>query len=71
MCKPQPGDRCPECGHYYVTVNTRIIPDAMLRVRYIGCRRCGHRPPDNRIEVPLRDAPPMRQRFRATDSPST
>lgn len=46
-----PGDPCP-CGHYLVVVKSE--PKASSRVRYLGCRNCGYRPPNNKLVVPLK-----------------
>jgi len=46
---------CPKCGALLQVVNSRII--GVTRVRYIGCRKCGFRPPHNRRLVPAIYAP--------------
>lgn len=53
---PSSGDPCPNCGGRLVVVNSFASGD--YRVRYLGCRACGYRPPNNRLVVPLRYAPP-------------
>ena len=62
QAKPQPGDECPKGGHHYIIVNSRVEDNE--RVRYVGCRQCGHRPANNRSEVPL-DVAPGRMRFQS------
>ena len=59
--KPQPADKCP-CGHHLIVVNSRR--EGLKRVRYIGCRKCGHRPDNNASVVPL-DVAMGRMRFRS------
>lgn len=49
------GDKCQRCGHYYVVVDTDVRGDN--RIRYLGCRKCGHKPEHNKVIVPLRYAP--------------
>ena len=55
--QPQSGDRCPRCptGHLIVA-NSRIR--GQYRIRFPACKRCGHRPPNNKIILPLVYAPP-------------
>lgn len=70
MAKPikyQSGDQCPnpQChGGVLVIVQTRV--DGEWRNRYLGCRKCGHRPDDNKIVVPAKYAPP-RNKFPGGD----
>ena len=45
-------------------VNTRVEAD--VRVRYLGCRRCGFRPRGNKRVVPIEAAPARRERLAAT-----
>lgn len=49
--KPQSGSHCPICPGKLQVVNTKVI--ARTRVRYLGCRSCGHRPEQNIVCVPL------------------
>jgi hypothetical protein len=44
------GEPCERCGWRLQVVNTRLY-FGRLRVRYLGCRKCGYRPPNNRIEA--------------------
>lgn len=48
-------ERCPKCNSVVQVVNTRIVGGS--RIRYIGCRGCGYRPPHNKRIVPLIYAP--------------
>jgi len=48
---PRPGDRCSSCGGKYVVTNTRVA--AGRRIRYLGCRSCGHRPARNKTTTLL------------------
>lgn len=43
---------CP-CGNRFVTIDTKIRGD--LRIRYLGCRRCGTK--HGKLVIPLRYAP--------------
>ncbi len=45
------GDTCPQCGDRLQVINTRVVGEH--RVRYVGCRTCGFRPPNSS----KRDAP--------------
>lgn len=57
--KHQSGDECPnpKCtGGVLTVVQTSVEGDS--RLRYLGCRKCGQRPDDNKIIVPARYAPP-------------
>ena len=47
----RPGDPCDRCGAKLQVLNTMIRHNS--RVRYLGCRRCGYRPPGNKIAVAL------------------
>lgn len=47
----QSGDPCPECGNRLSVLNTKTA--GASRVRYLGCRACGHRPEGGRRAVPL------------------
>jgi hypothetical protein len=49
------GDTCPACYRLLQVVNTIVI--GASRKRYIGCRSCGYRPPNNVQVVPLEHAP--------------
>jgi hypothetical protein len=53
MSSPQSGDPC-LCGGRIHVVNTRILGNT--RIRYLGCRRCGFRPANNKVQVPLANA---------------
>jgi len=48
------GDPCPRCGAPVQVTTTRIVGD--FRVRYLGCRRCGHSTGD-KLLVPIAYAP--------------
>ena len=48
---PKSGDRCASCGGRYVVTNTRVA--AGRRIRYLGCRSCGYRPPRNKTSTLL------------------
>lgn len=45
------------CGGRFHVYWTKII-SALSRARYYRCRRCGHRPENNKLIVPLELAPP-------------
>ena len=48
---PRPGDPCPACsGGRIGVLNTRLVLGT--RVQYVGCRRCGFRPPRNKLLQP-------------------
>ena len=52
------GETCPKCGNgVYQVVNTRVSDERDVRIRWLGCRSCGYRPPDNKQVVPLAHAP--------------
>lgn len=57
---------CPRCGGHIQVVNTKIVGEN--RLRYLGCRKCGYRPPQNKLIIPLEYAPPQ---VRATSSIDT
>jgi hypothetical protein len=42
---------CPKCGGKIIVVNSLRISES--RIRYLGCRKCGFRPHDNKRVVPL------------------
>jgi ribosomal protein S26 len=44
-------DRCQKCGGPIVTLNSR--KQGRSRVRYYGCKRCGWRPPKNKLVIPI------------------
>lgn len=44
-------------------VNTEA--DGTARIRYLGCRRCGYRPRDNKRVISLDFAPSRRERLSA------
>jgi transcription elongation factor Elf1 len=46
---------CPKCGRPLQVVNTVVRTE--FRIRYVGCRGCGHRPEQNTEYVPLQYAP--------------
>lgn len=52
---------CAHCGDVLVVVNSKIQGE--FRIRFYGCRRCGHRPDENKQVVPLEYAPPRRRRL--------
>jgi hypothetical protein len=52
-------DACPRCGSILQVVNSKVVGDT--RVRYIGCRRCGFRPENNKTLVPAIYAPYRRR----------
>ena len=43
-----PGDICESCGSCIQVVNT-FRTGSGNRVRYLGCRSCGHRPNQNKL----------------------
>ena len=47
-----------ECGGRFGVLNSIITRSRASRIRYIGCRKCGYRPPKNKLIVPLIYAPP-------------
>ena len=54
------GEPCPRCDAVLQVVNTKIV--LSTRRRYIGCRNCGFRPPQDPFTVPLSEAPKQRTR---------
>jgi hypothetical protein len=52
------GDRCPrpDCPGHLIVANSRIRGES--RVRFLACKFCGHRPPGNKVTLPLVYAPP-------------
>lgn len=62
----QSGDPCLKCSGRLQVVNTKVAGDS--RIRYLGCRACGHRPADNIIVIPLEYAPPRKSQLGATSS---
>ena len=54
--RPTTGDVCPQCQSARLQVLNSIVVSES-RVRYFGCRRCGFRPEQNVVTVPLTDAP--------------
>ncbi len=56
--------RCPRCELHGITpppllivINSRVRESH--RVQYLGCKRCGYRPPNNKRIIPLTFAPPQ------------
>lgn len=49
-----PGDACSErgCTGELVVYSTKI--EAGMRIRYLECSACGHKPDDNKWVVPIR-----------------
>lgn len=45
------GDKCHQCDGRLQVVNTVVI--GQTRKRYLGCRRCGWRPRENVVTLPL------------------
>ena len=60
MPTAQSGDTCPKCAGLFAVLNTRIRGET--RVRFVGCKSCGYRPPANKIVIPLGHAPPQLSR---------
>lgn len=59
----QSGDPCPKCeSGKLIVVDTKV--DGNYRLRYLGCRTCGHRPEDNKMVIPVQYAPPRGPRLK-------
>lgn len=58
----QIGESCPDCGAAIGVLNTYVAGET--RVRYLGCRCCGWRPPHNKQTLPLRFSPRRSRRRR-------
>lgn len=58
---PQIGDPCPRenCDGVLGVLNTKVLLAERLRMRYLGCRKCGCRPENNQQVLPLQYAPPQ------------
>jgi hypothetical protein len=44
------GDACPNCGTGRIKV-LNTFPVGASRIQYLGCNRCGWRPPSNKVVV--------------------
>lgn len=53
--RPRSGDPCgcAKCRGKLKVLNTEAIPEADVRIWYLGCSLCGTRPEDNKRIVPL------------------
>ena len=59
------GQSCEACkGGYYVVLDTLV--KGTKRVQYLGCKRCGHRPEDNRRAFPANERSPVFKRTVST-----
>jgi len=46
------GDPCPTCHDGKIqVVQTKVVSDT--RIQYLGCRKCNHRPPLNKVFKPI------------------
>lgn len=51
-------DKCGKCNQgFYVTYDSRALINLGIRVAYLKCNRCNHKPEQNRIEFPLSERP--------------
>lgn len=56
-----PGSVCTRCHKgRYCCFATKIKRLTQKRVRYYWCSECHYRPPGNKKNLPLRDAPPRK-----------
>lgn len=60
-CSPGDACGCARCKGRLKVVNTEPLPEAGVRIWYLGCNVCGERPENNKVVVPLQFFP---QRYR-------
>lgn len=59
-----PGDDCPQpdCDGVLYVYSSHVSEDGRSRIRYTRCDVCRVAPDDNKIVVPIRFAPPRKNR---------
>lgn len=51
-------DKCAACASgFYVIYDSRALVAVGIRVAYLHCNKCDHKPERNRVEFPLSERP--------------